>query len=404
MADRCSRSVGTTGRVETPVVQRRQAVGIMVGLDWYGSRPWPVRPHNKYSPGRGGRTSADRGALCERQSDLRGRDLGRIELFHELKSHAARGSDERDPAHPERTGHDLRSPDHFVSRQLRVQVIGEQCRVEKPFLRYHDLVLVDRSGEERDHHRTEDNIRTLPAAPFHAVTDRRSCANVERASRVHVSHLDRKVRQTRNRHRPLPSPWPSENVNAVSLAPGAFVDNSALQAVTKPPAGGSTGARRTVYGRIMSAEARLKELGIDLPPVPPPVANFIRARRVDNLLYVSGHGPIHPDGRRDQGKAGTDLNVDQAKSSARLTGLNLLATLRAELGSLDRVSKVIKVLGMVNSGPGFDRQPEVMDGFSDLMVEVFGQAGRHARSAVGMAELPFGIPVEIEMIVELNDS
>jgi enamine deaminase RidA (YjgF/YER057c/UK114 family) len=154
----------------------------------------------------------------------------------------------------------------------------------------------------------------------------------------------------------------------------------------------------------MGADARLNELGIELPPVPPPVANFIRARRVDNLLYLSGHGPIHPDGRRDQGKAGANLSVDQAKASARLTGLNLLATLRAELGSLDRIGKVIKVLGMVNSGPGFDRQPEVMDGFSDLMVEVFGEAGRHARSAVGMAELPFGIPVEIEMIVELNDS
>jgi enamine deaminase RidA (YjgF/YER057c/UK114 family) len=154
----------------------------------------------------------------------------------------------------------------------------------------------------------------------------------------------------------------------------------------------------------MGADARLNELGIELPPVSPPVANFIRARRVDNLLYLSGHGPIHPDGRRDQGKAGANLSVDQAKASARLTGLNLLATLRAELGSLDRIGKVIKVLGMVNSGPGFDRQPEVMDGFSDLMVEVFGEAGRHARSAVGMAELPFGIPVEIEMIVELNDS
>ena len=154
----------------------------------------------------------------------------------------------------------------------------------------------------------------------------------------------------------------------------------------------------------MSAESRLKELGIELPPVPPPVANFIRARRVNNLLYLSGHGPIHADGRRDQGKVGADLNVEQAKGSARLTGLNLLATLRAELGSLDRVSKVVKVLGMVNSGPGFDRQPEVMDGFSGLMVEVFGEAGRHARSAVGMAELPFGIPVEIEMIVQVDDS
>ena len=152
----------------------------------------------------------------------------------------------------------------------------------------------------------------------------------------------------------------------------------------------------------MGAESRLVELAIELPPVPPPVANFVRTRRVDNVLYVSGHGPIHPDGRRDQGKVGSDLSVDQAKASARLTGLNLLATVRAELGSLDRVKQIVKVLGMVHSAPGFGRQPEVMDGFSDLMVEVFGDTGRHARSAVGMAELPFGIPVEIEMIVEVD--
>lgn len=153
----------------------------------------------------------------------------------------------------------------------------------------------------------------------------------------------------------------------------------------------------------MSAEARLTELGIELPPVPPPVANFIRARQVGNLLFLSGHGPMHADGTRDVGKVGTDLSVDQAKASARLTGLNLLATTRAYLGSLDRVKCVVKVLGMVNSGPGFGRQPEVVDGFSDLMVEVFGERGRHARSAVGMAELPFGIPVEIEMVVEVVD-
>lgn len=152
----------------------------------------------------------------------------------------------------------------------------------------------------------------------------------------------------------------------------------------------------------MSAEARLAELGIELPPVAPPVANFVRARQVDNLLFLSGHGPMHPDGTRDRGKVGADLSVEEAKASARLTGLNLLATARAHLGSLDRVRSIVKVLGMVNSGPGFDRQPEVMDGFSDLMVEVFGERGRHARSAVGMAELPFGIPVEIEMVVEAD--
>ena len=154
----------------------------------------------------------------------------------------------------------------------------------------------------------------------------------------------------------------------------------------------------------MSAESRLEELGIELPPVLPPVANFIRARQVGDLLFLSGHGPIHPDGTRDRGKVGSELTVDEAKASARLTGLNLLASARAHLGTLDRVKAVVKVLGMVNSAPGFGRQPEVVDGFSDLMVDVFGELGRHARSAVGMAELPFGIPVEIEMILQVEQA
>lgn len=152
----------------------------------------------------------------------------------------------------------------------------------------------------------------------------------------------------------------------------------------------------------MGAEARLKGLRIELPPVPPPVANFIRSRQVGSLLYLSGHGPVRPDGSRVIGKVGTDLDLQEAKAAARLTGLNLLASTRAHLGSLDLVKVIVKVLGMVNSGPGFDRQPEVIDGFSDLMVEVFGESGRHTRSAVGMAELPFGIPVEIEMILEVQ--
>lgn len=146
----------------------------------------------------------------------------------------------------------------------------------------------------------------------------------------------------------------------------------------------------------------MTELGIELPPVPPPVANFIRARQVGDLLFVSGHGPVRADGSRTVGKVGSDLGVEEAKAAARLTGLNMLASVREHLGSLDRVKTVVKVLGMVNSAPGFDRQPAVMDGFSDLMVEVFGDDGRHARSAVGMAELPFGIPVEVEMIVQVG--
>jgi enamine deaminase RidA (YjgF/YER057c/UK114 family) len=159
-----------------------------------------------------------------------------------------------------------------------------------------------------------------------------------------------------------------------------------------------------VWSKAMTAETRLTELGIELPPVAPPSGNFVRARQVGNVLYLSGHGPVHADGNRDRGKVGSDLTVDQAKESARLVALNLLATARAYLGDLDRVTGIVKVLGMVNSAPGFDRQPAVIDGCSDLLVDVFGEAGRHTRSAVGMAELPFGIPVEIEMILEIDDA
>ncbi|HEY3118878.1 MAG TPA: RidA family protein [Chloroflexota bacterium] len=153
----------------------------------------------------------------------------------------------------------------------------------------------------------------------------------------------------------------------------------------------------------MGAEARLQELGIQLPNPPEPVANYVSAKRVGNLLFVAGHGPAHDkDGNRPLGKVGRDLSLEEAYQAARSAGLSLLATLRAELGSLDHVRQLVKVLGMVNCSPGFNQTPAVMNGFSDLMVEVFGEAGRHARSAVGMAELPSDIPVEIEMIVEVE--
>jgi enamine deaminase RidA (YjgF/YER057c/UK114 family) len=153
----------------------------------------------------------------------------------------------------------------------------------------------------------------------------------------------------------------------------------------------------------MGAEARLKQLGIELPAVPAPMANYVRSVRVGNLLFLSGHGP-QKDGKLTYiGKVGRDLSVEEGQQSARLVGLNLLASTREALGSLDRVKRVVKVLGMVNSADGFGDQPKVINGFSDLMVEVFGDAGRHARSAVGMAELPVGISVEIEMIVEVAD-
>ena len=154
----------------------------------------------------------------------------------------------------------------------------------------------------------------------------------------------------------------------------------------------------------MAAEARLQEMGIDLPTPPEPLANYVRARRVGSLYFVSGHGPARDaDGKRWIGKVGGDLTLDEGYHAARLTGLNLLASLRAEVGSLDRVKQIVKVLGMVNCAPGFDQTPRVINGCSDLFVEIFGpEIGQHARSAVGMAELPNTIPVEIEMVVEVE--
>jgi len=151
----------------------------------------------------------------------------------------------------------------------------------------------------------------------------------------------------------------------------------------------------------MGAEARLTELGITLPSPTTPIANYVPGVRVGNLLFLSGHGPLREGMPSARGKVGRDLSVDDANKVAREVGLNLLASARQLLGSLDKVKRVVKVLGMVNSADGFGAQPQVINGFSDLMVEVFGENGRHARSAVGMAALPVGIPVEIEMILEV---
>src|SRR2546425_5888194 len=151
----------------------------------------------------------------------------------------------------------------------------------------------------------------------------------------------------------------------------------------------------------MGAEARLKEKNITLPTPPTPLANYVGSVRVGNLLFLSGHGPLREGKATARGKLGKDLSVEQGYQVAREVGLSLLATTRAQLGSLDKVKRVVKVLGMVNSAEDFGDQPKVINGFSDLMVQVFGEAtGKHARSAVGMAGLPMGIPVEIEMVLE----
>lgn len=153
----------------------------------------------------------------------------------------------------------------------------------------------------------------------------------------------------------------------------------------------------------MSAEKKLKELGIELAPVTPPVANYVNAVRTGNLLFLAGKGPSTVDGMKPQGKVGREFTVEQGYKFARSTGLALLAVMRAELGSLDKVKRVVKVLGMVNGVPEFDKQPQVINGCSDLFVEVFGDKGKHARSAVGMGSLPNGISVEIEAIMRIHD-
>ncbi len=151
----------------------------------------------------------------------------------------------------------------------------------------------------------------------------------------------------------------------------------------------------------MEAEAMLVEKQIALPVPVMPQANFVSSVRTGNLLYLAGHGPVRDGSVPVKGQLGAELKTEDGYKVARSVGLNLLATTRAALGSLDRVKRIVKVLGMVNSAPTFTEQPKVINGFSDLMVEVFGDAGKHARSAVGMAQLPNGMPVEIEMIVEI---
>lgn len=149
-------------------------------------------------------------------------------------------------------------------------------------------------------------------------------------------------------------------------------------------------------------EQKLAALGIALPAVDAPIANYVKAVRSGSLLFTAGHGPCGTLTKDQIGKVGGTLSVDQGAAAARATGVCLLATLRAELGSLSRVRRIVKVLGMVNSAPDFPDHPKVMNGFSDLMVAVFGERGRHARSSVGVAALPGDMAVEIEMIVEVD--
>jgi enamine deaminase RidA (YjgF/YER057c/UK114 family) len=153
---------------------------------------------------------------------------------------------------------------------------------------------------------------------------------------------------------------------------------------------------------VVDPEQRLRELGIQLRTPPTPVANYVTAVRTGNLVFLAGHGPRKPEGGYVAGRVGRDLTLKQGYEAARLTAIDLLASLKAEIGDLNKVKRVVKVMGMVNSDESFTQHPKVVNGCSDLLVAVFGDRGRHARCAVGMGSLPFNIPVEIDIIVEVE--
>ncbi|MFC1513864.1 RidA family protein [candidate division KSB1 bacterium] len=164
----------------------------------------------------------------------------------------------------------------------------------------------------------------------------------------------------------------------------------------------SSTSQEEIAANTVDAEEKLRELGITLPEPPKPVANYVNAVRTGNLIFLAGKGPRSANGNEIIGKLGREISIEEGYRAARLTAINQLAVLKAELGDLNKVKRIVKVLGMVNCDPSFTEQPAVINGFSDLMVEVFGDRGRHARAAVGMASLPRGQAVEIELIVEVE--
>jgi enamine deaminase RidA (YjgF/YER057c/UK114 family) len=157
------------------------------------------------------------------------------------------------------------------------------------------------------------------------------------------------------------------------------------------------------FAQKVDFDKKLKELGIELPPASKPMGNYVKAVRTGNLLFLAGSGPTKADGTNITGKVGRDLTLEQGYDAAKITGIAILSTLKNELGDLNKVKRIVKVLGMVNCQSDFTDQPKVINGFSDLMVAVFGEKGKHARSAVGMNSLPSNIAVEIEIVVEIEE-
>lgn len=198
-------------------------------------------------------------------------------------------------------------------------------------------------------------------------------------------------------------PWDRRTLlrDGILLCFGASTGALLSETLRIHPMGLAFGQDQALAG---SADGRLKELKIELPPPPKPVAIYVPAVRVGNTLYTSGHGPNRRDGTSVQGKVGKELTLEQGREAARLVGLNVLSSVRDTLGSLDKVVRLVKVLGMVNCTAEFTQQPQVINGFSELMVQVFGEkAGKGARSAVGMNALPNNIAVEIEAIFEVRE-
>ncbi len=157
-----------------------------------------------------------------------------------------------------------------------------------------------------------------------------------------------------------------------------------------------------VVSHAQDAEIKLKTLNIELPAIGKPIANYVHVVRTGNLLFLAGKGPSKSDGTYITGKVGKDITTEQGSDAARLTAINQLAVLKAEIGNLNKVKRIVKVLGMVNCEAEFKDHPKVINGFSDLLVEIFGEKGKHARSAVGMCSLPNNMAVEIELIVEVE--
>nr|WP_157637731.1 RidA family protein [Flexithrix dorotheae] len=158
-----------------------------------------------------------------------------------------------------------------------------------------------------------------------------------------------------------------------------------------------------LFAQTETPESKLEKAGITLPVPGKPVANYVNYVKTGNLIFLSGKGPKKPDGKNIVGKLGKDLTIEQGYEAARFTGIQQIAVLKEALGDLSKVKRIVKVTGMVNATPDFVDQPKVINGYSDLMVEIFGEKGKHARAAVGMGSLPGNIAVEIEMVVEVEE-